>query len=216
MQRTSTPTSYIVMFGTVMVGLFAYLTFRIMGDNPMWIDTYIREVLVRPDSSSIYTFFRYFTKSGSAIGVVILLVLSVLFFYMRDKDFKAMILLPIAVLMTHFLNDGVKALTQRDRPAINPIIDAVGYSFPSGHAMISMVAYGLAAYLIVCKLRSDVAKCIVTCVAIVFIFLNGLSRIILSAHYPTDVIAGYIFGGCILYGCIYVYNTLGNREGMRG
>jgi membrane-associated phospholipid phosphatase len=203
--RTTTLRPYMILAGIGMIGLFLYLTMQVMANKSMWIDTYIQSLLVQPESLGVYTFFRYFTKSGSAIGVCILLALCVIFFYMKDKDMKAILLLPIATLITHFLNVGVKVLIERERPSINPIVDAVGYSFPSGHAMIGIVAYGLSAYLIVQKVRSNSAKQIVIWTSFVFIFLIGISRIILSAHYPTDVIGGYIFGGCILYGCIRLY-----------
>jgi membrane-associated phospholipid phosphatase len=206
--KTSIPMQYMIFFGIAMAGLFSYLTVQIMAHHPMKIDAYIQGMLVQPETSPIYVFFSYLTKAGSASGICILLAISICFFYTRDKDKLAIILLPVAVLMTHFLNIGVKALTKRERPFVNEAIDALGYSFPSGHAMISIVAYGLAAYLIVTKLHDETAKHIVMYGSIMFIFLIGISRIILSAHYPTDVIAGYLFGGAILYGCIRLYEKL--------
>ena len=41
----------------------------------------------------------------------------------------------------------IKVIVKRVRPDVNRLIEIGGYSFPSGHAMVSMVLYGLLAYL---------------------------------------------------------------------
>ena len=45
------------------------------------------------------------------------------------------------------VNQGLKLMIKRDRPNILRLVEIGGYSFPSGHAMVSTVLYGLIAYI---------------------------------------------------------------------
>jgi undecaprenyl-diphosphatase len=70
-------------------------------------------------------------------------------------------------------------------------------SFPSGHAFGSTVICGLLIYLSLKYLPAPWDVAIALSLG-VFIFLVGLSRVYLGAHYPTDVIAGWILGGIVV------------------
>ena len=65
------------------------------------------------------------------------------------------------------------------------------YSFPSGHALISLCFYGLLAGTLTHDMRSKWHRVLVWCAAAVLITLIGLSRVYLGVHWPSDVIAGY-------------------------
>ena len=75
-----------------------------------------------------------------------------------------------------------------------------GYSFPSGHAMISTAFYGLIIYLI--YKNANKHKKIYIALLTILIFLIAVSRVYLGAHYATDVIAGIIFA--IIYLIIFI------------
>lgn len=70
-------------------------------------------------------------------------------------------------------------------------------SFPSGHAFGSTVICGLLLYLSL-KYLPEPWSLVTTASLGAFIFLVGVSRIYLGAHYPTDVIAGWILGGIVV------------------
>lgn len=96
-------------------------------------------------------------------------------------------------------NQVLKAVVARARPdLLDPIVIEHGFSFPSGHALLSMVAYGVLAVLIGrSRLPLGVRRAaLVACAGLVF--LVGVSRIWLGVHYPTDVIAGWTAGAVIV------------------
>jgi len=102
------------------------------------------------------------------------------------------------------LDVALKQMLHRTRPTWDvPLLTARGWSFPSGHAMGSLVAYGMLAYLLVVReahpRRQRVA--VIACAALL-ILLIGLSRIYLGVHYFSDVVGGYAAGVVWLAACI--------------
>lgn len=81
------------------------------------------------------------------------------------------------------------------------------YSFPSGHTLGATVFYGLLAYLAYKTLPAP-WNIVVTGALIILIILIGLSRIYLGAHYPTDVIGGWVLGGIMLATMVIVLRPL--------
>ncbi|MEG5001221.1 phosphatase PAP2 family protein [Microcoleus sp. B4-D4] len=100
------------------------------------------------------------------------------------------------------LNLLLKQLFARDRPLLwERTVDVKFYSFPSGHAMISMIIYGLLGYLLGSRFPKQ--RWLIYSLTVVLIAVIGLSRLYLGVHWPTDVIAGYIAGFIWLLACIF-------------
>lgn len=89
------------------------------------------------------------------------------------------------------LNTVLKELVQRPRPDGFRLISETGYSFPSGHSMVSMAFFGLLIWMVWRFHRKDVMR-VVWCVTFgLVIVMVGVSRIYLGVHYASDVIAGF-------------------------
>ena len=100
------------------------------------------------------------------------------------------------------LNILLKQLFARARPQLwERTVDVKFYSFPSGHAMISMVIYGLLGYLLGSRFPKQ--RWWIYSLTIILVAVIGLSRLYLGVHWPTDVIAGYTAGLVWLIACIY-------------
>ena len=100
------------------------------------------------------------------------------------------------------LNQLLKRILQRPRPTEYRIIQETGYSFPSGHSMISMAFYGYLIYLIYRYVKNKYIKWISISLLSILICLIGISRIYLGVHYTSDVLGGFLIS--ISYLVIYI------------
>ena len=103
------------------------------------------------------------------------------------------------------LSDGLKLAFSKPRPQLwdSPISETT-YSYPSGHALGSMVLYGFIAYLLAG--RYPQFSRVVYALASILIAAIGLSRLYLGVHWPTDVIAGYGVGFLWITLCMTMLN----------
>ncbi|BAZ41607.1 phosphoesterase [Calothrix sp. NIES-4101] len=99
------------------------------------------------------------------------------------------------------LNYLLKEVFTRARPALwNHIVDVGHYSFPSGHAMVSLAIYGFIGYVLANQ-YPQYKKQIFTLTALLILAI-GFSRLYLGVHWATDVIVGYAVGLLWLMACI--------------
>lgn len=134
------------------------------------------------------------TALGGA--TVIFMITSTVFFYLLiQKKYEFMWLILIATIGGALLSFGLKELFARERPPlVFHLLTVKSMSFPSGHAMMSSVVY-LTQGALLAKVQSNKnLKGYILLVAVMLVFLIGISRIYLGVHYPTDVLAGWSVG----------------------
>ncbi|MHB0877178.1 MAG: phosphatase PAP2 family protein [Anaerolineae bacterium] len=86
----------------------------------------------------------------------------------------------------------LKLVFHRPRPTLVPqLVNVGGFSFPSGHALLSLAFYGTLGYVLACRARTWWQAWLVRLAATAMVALIGLSRVYLGVHYVTDVVAGY-------------------------
>jgi membrane-associated phospholipid phosphatase len=101
----------------------------------------------------------------------------------------------------------VKLMVNRPRPTpdlVRVFRDEPGYSFPSGHAFFAVVFWGFLTYLALTRLRSRSLRVLASSGSTVMILLTGASRVYLGAHWPSDVLGGYILGALFLTGVTWL------------
>lgn len=145
-----------------------------------------------------------FSSMGAGL-LYALIVLSVLAFFTFKGHWR-----DAGALMLSFggglaLNVLLKVFFERSRPELAHVVEAAGYSFPSGHAMVSLCFYGMLAFLLMRRTPSLVARILVAALSVLLIGAIGLSRVYLGVHYPTDVAAGYAAGATWLAFCLSSY-----------
>lgn len=89
------------------------------------------------------------------------------------------------------LNQALKFIIQRPRPTGFRLVDVSGYSFPSGHSMVSMAFFGLLVWFVWKYEKDKRLRFWLMLAYICIIAMVGISRIYLGVHYATDVLAGF-------------------------
>ena len=109
---------------------------------------------------------------------------------------------------SNILNALVKRLIKRPRPTqeLVTVVRVINEpSFPSGHVMHYTNFFGLLIYLLATNWHSSKLRNILIAICTALIVCIGPSRIYLGAHWPSDVMAGYIYGGLWFGGLMAVY-----------
>jgi membrane-associated phospholipid phosphatase len=144
-------------------------------------------------SRDTYDFMRFFTFFGKPHFLVpAYLALIGLYLFLKKKA----IALEIAItgISSMLLLFGLKQLFRRNRPQL-PIFEHLpGYSFPSGHALMSFVFCSLLIFLVWRSTLKKGWKWPLTVILLLFSLLIGVSRIILQVHFASDVICGFCLG----------------------
>ncbi|TDC41985.1 phosphatase PAP2 family protein [Micromonospora sp. KC213] len=94
----------------------------------------------------------------------------------------------------------LKVLVGRHRPdLLDPVSDATGYAFPSGHALNATLAAGVLLVIFLPAVRDrSRARGALWVTALALAGVTGLSRIALGVHWTSDVLAGWLLGAAVL------------------
>lgn len=144
---------------------------------------------------------KIFTFLGSTAALLSLLIISVFLMLWQKKRWETLFLV-IALSGGVLFNQLLKWMFHRQRPAFHRLIEETGYSFPSGHSMVSFIFYGMLGMLFFMFLRNRTPKIVIAITTIALILLIGISRVYLGVHYPSDVLAGFAAGGAWLTICL--------------
>ena len=161
---------------------------------------FVKTYLIKEQVTPIMKIVTFFGGATCLIGLTI-----ILFIIIKNK--KIGLVIGINLITITILNQLFKFILQRPRPTEYRIINESGYSFPSGHSMISMAFYGFLIYLIYKYVKNKKIKYIsITLISALIIFI-GISRIYLGVHYTSDVLAGFLFSISYLIIFILIANN---------
>ena len=168
--------------------LFLTITENVFNNEIIKGDTIGYNIVSNLISDKLTPLVKMVTWFGSATCLILLTV--ILFIIIKNK--KAGLLIGTNLVIITILNQTLKTLLQRPRPTGFRIINETGYSFPSGHSMISMAFYGFLIYLIYKNAKNKYLKLTLIIILFILIISIGLSRIYLGVHYTSDVLAGFL------------------------
>lgn len=137
--------------------------------------------------------FRVVTFLGSFVALLAVTLVAVVVLWRRHERTDALFV-ALAFVGAQLLSNGLKLVFQRDRPFFpDPLATASTYSFPSGHALVSLAVYGAVALLLARQL-SALGRALLLVGAGVLVTAIGFSRLYLGVHFLTDVLAGFAVG----------------------
>lgn len=177
------------------------LASEVVGGDTTTLDTRILLALRQADDPSrpigpswVETALLDVTALGGRT-VLGLVVLAVVGFFVLESRYHAAIVVFATAASGDVVNTLLKNLFLRPRPDVVPHLrDVQSTSFPSGHAMESAIVYLTLGAILMQLSERRVTKLYCMGVAIFLTVIVGVSRVYLGVHYPTDVVAGWMFG----------------------
>lgn len=189
----------LIIFVTIII--FLMFLWNVVSIEIMEEDTIIYNFISKHFMNDITTsIFKVITNLSGELFLIVLTIILIIFI----KNKKIKLVIPINLIIIAILNLILKNIVQRPRPTEFRLVEEKGYSFPSGHSMISMAFYGLLIYLIYRYVKNKKLKYTLITLLSILIFLIGVSRIYLGVHYASDVIAGF----CISLSYLMIYTNI--------
>ncbi|MFC5601840.1 phosphatase PAP2 family protein [Sporosarcina koreensis] len=142
------------------------------------------------EAPRLTSLMQVFTAIGGTKVVMLLIVAVTAFLLLGLRARGQAYFFFFATIGTGVLNQIVKFIFKRARPEFHRLAEAVGYSFPSGHTMMSFSLYALFTYLLWGHIRSTVGRVILVIFSFFMFGMIAVSRIYLGVHYPSDILGG--------------------------
>ncbi|MGA5279369.1 phosphatase PAP2 family protein [Streptomyces griseoincarnatus] len=176
---------------------FVLLLFLVRGEWPLlWrMDQAVADVLngAVAGHGVVVRALRVVTDLGGSPALAWVTSVGVVWLLLR-RQVRAALFVAVATVGAWILISVVKALVGRLRPVVDEPLEAPsGLSFPSGHALSSLVSYGVLLLVFLPVMNRTVRRA-ATAVAVVLVVLVGFTRIALGVHYLSDVVAGWLLG----------------------
>ena len=172
---------------SLLIFAFVFVCRYALRDELSTLDKNVYEFISSYRTSALTTVFMTITFFSSPW--FLLIVSFCLVFIFKNKKYCLLSFLNLVVIV--FLNQILKYIFSRPRPFEWMITEESGYSFPSGHAMVSTAFYGMLIFLIWRLEINKKFKIMWTIILSLLIILIGISRIYLGVHYTSDIIGGF-------------------------
>jgi membrane-associated phospholipid phosphatase len=176
-----------------------------------WLVSLDHQVLAAMSSwwnESLHPLFQFIAELGG-VEVTSILMLGLLFYLWRGGfgadalvvlAFAGGLVLELVYKVALYHPGPPRASTHRDGPSVTDLLTGGAglNSFPSGHVVRAVIAYGLIAFVVRRLAPSPVARAVAVPIAVLVIIVIAFDRLYLNAHWESDVIGGLLLGGIAL------------------
>ena len=178
----------------IFILLFIIVTMFVSNGLTKNIDNSVYNFIISFRCNFLDNYFKLITKLGNVTYVIIVLGICVLF--IRNRN---VVYLCFSMSLSVIFNYIIKHIIKRDRPNILRLISQGGYSYPSGHTMISICCYGYLFYYVYKYVKNKYLRISLLVLLSLIIISIPISRIYLGVHYFSDIFGGLLLGGVILF-----------------
>lgn len=178
--------------------LFTIITYTIFNNNIIKLDNLTHSYILNIRNNSLTNIMKIITNIASSITLITLTILLIIIF----KNKKIPLYISLNLIFSFTSSQIAKLIFTRDRPLGINLIEVSGFSYPSGHSMVSTAYFGFITYLIYKYCKNKKIKIISIITLFTTIILVGFSRIYLGVHYLSDVIGGFLLA--IIYLIIFI------------
>jgi len=195
----------------VAVLAFLALAFLARGSGPDSLDAQVHTFVGAHRTDAPSAFFKGYTGLGRwfVLAAAALAAIAALTATARRREAVFLFAAMTAALL---LDIALKLAFARSRPPLDQaLVQAGGYSMPSGHSM-SSATFALALIVIAWPTRWRVPA---TVLAATFALLMGVSRIYLGVHWLTDVLAGWAMAAAVVTGTMLIMDLVDDARVAR-
>jgi membrane-associated phospholipid phosphatase len=190
--------------------IFSLLALLVYQDNgrAFSLDVALSSVVQSIPGSSFEAFMEFISLPGASLYLSVGLVLGASLGLSLLGHRREAAVLFLCTAGSEALNVALKIVLQRPRPTpdlVTVFTPAPGYSFPSGHVLFYVSFFGCLFFLVLRVLRPGWVRAVLCLVCGGMVGLVGLSRVYLGAHWPSDVLAGYLIAGAWLLLVLSLY-----------
>jgi undecaprenyl-diphosphatase len=182
-----------VVVAALMIAIGLLLTHALDGSVGKW-DQHVSAHLARHRTKSWNDITKVATSAVNTLPVLLVAAAADAFlaFWRRWREL-AFLTIALVLEITVFLS--VNFVVDRPRPNVPRLNSTPSTSsFPSGHTAAATVLFIGMALIVTCCTRDTVARVLSTLVGAAIAAMVGFARVYRGLHYPTDVIAGALFG----------------------
>jgi undecaprenyl-diphosphatase len=183
---------FVIVFG-VAVGLGVILQLIERNDVLSHADRSVSEWGADHASSRAVDVLRGITQLGSTLGIAIALVAVATYDFVRRRNAEVFAFVAIVGIGQLLLNNGLKLIVHRQRPAVLHLVNAHGYSFPSGHTCAAAATWAAVA-LVLSRGHSRRVRAALAGGAALIAIAVATSRALLGVHWLSDVLGGLLLG----------------------
>ena len=188
---------------------FGWLAGRVIEGDTRQFDDQVRLLVHQHASPALTAVMRGISLLGAPAFLIAVGTVAFFRFRMTGRPRTAVLFL-ISVIGAEALDQILKLVFHRARPvAFFGLSEPAGYSFPSGHALVSCSFYGALVVFAAARTESRVWRWIYRAAGALLVVLIGISRIYLGVHYPSDVLAGYAAA------VVWLFSVASARRWMR-
>ncbi|HEX7878324.1 MAG TPA: phosphatase PAP2 family protein [Candidatus Eisenbacteria bacterium] len=200
-----------VAFWVMLAMFLGFLTLSLLVRSPGLTqrDAMLTRAIQHWRTPGLDSFFRAVTFLGDPIPPLLVAALASAWLFRMGQQWPGVfVLISTAGLPLNFL---IKELIRRPRPAgdsVNVLLDVVGRSFPSGHAMTATMVYGFLAYLGFVLPARPLHRALLVALFTILPLLIGFSRVYLGVHWASDILGGWTAGLFFLFLMVLAYRLV--------
>ncbi len=197
----------IIYIVAVFVGLVEDV---VTSDSIVALDLLVsQQMSLLSEAGVIDVFIPITSLASTPITILVVLLTAVICWVVRQRYIIVGLL--IAVIGSTLFTFVTKMIFERARPIDILLLEST-YSFPSGHATVTVALYGFLAYIAIRFSERFAVQVRIVMITILLTVLIGVSRIVLNEHYLSDVLGGYLVGTLWLTVAISITEWLTTKD----
>jgi undecaprenyl-diphosphatase len=194
------------------VFIFAFIADEAVLENEKAFDDTVVNFFSSLSAPGLIKLMKFFTFFGSP-GFLVPAYLVLIGYFFLERKFRYGIDIAIIGLTSFALMAVLKYIFHRQRPSLPVINGLATYSYPSGHTLSSFIFCSILVFIIAHGKWKPLYKWMLSVLLFLFAIFIGISRIVLRAHFPTDVIASFFLGIAWVITSLWILQRL-NRKYM--